>query len=75
MATTLAHTPDPTPHPRLGHVETILVDTRKIACDGGLGALGHPRVWLKIGGHQTVCPYCSRLFVLQPGASADSHGH
>ena len=74
MPTTLAHTPDPTPHPRLGHVETILVDTRKIACDGGLGAWGHPRVWLKTGGHQPVGPYCSRLFVLQPGAG-DSHAH
>ena len=57
---------NPAPRPRLGHVETIVVDTRKIACDGGLGALGHPRIWLKIADHQTVCPYCSRLFVLQP---------
>lgn len=63
---------NPTPRPRLGHVETIVVDRRKVACDGGLGALGHPRVWLVIGEHQTVCPYCSRLFVLQPGASEDS---
>ncbi len=61
---------NPVPHPKLGHVETIMVDKRKIACDGGLGALGHPRVWLKIGGHQTICPYCSRLFVLQPDAEA-----
>ncbi|GCD56625.1 zinc-finger domain-containing protein [Acetobacter pasteurianus] len=61
---------NPVPHPKLGHVETIMVDKRKIACDGGLGVLGHPRVWLKIGGHQTVCPYCSRLFVLQPDAEA-----
>ncbi|CCT59068.1 zinc-finger domain-containing protein [Acetobacter pasteurianus] len=61
---------NPVPHPKLGHVETIMVDKRKIACDGSLGALGHPRVWLKIGGHQTVCPYCSRLFVLQPDAEA-----
>lgn len=60
---------NPVPHPQLGHVETIVVDHRKVACDGGLGALGHPRVWLAIGGHQTVCLYCSRLFVLQPGAS------
>ncbi|AKR47736.1 hypothetical protein AA18889_0419 [Acetobacter senegalensis DSM 18889] len=61
---------NPVPHPKLGHVETIMVDKRTIACDGGLGALGHPRVWLKISGHQTVCPYCSRLFVLQPDAEA-----
>ena len=61
---------NPVPHPKLGHVETIMVDKRTIACNGGLGALGHPRVWLKISGHQTVCPYCSRLFVLQPDAEA-----
>lgn len=61
---------NPVPHPKLGHVETIMVDKRTIACDSGLGALGHPRVWLKISGHQTVCPYCSRLFVLQPDAEA-----
>ena len=64
---------NPVPHPRLGHVETLVVDSRKTACDGGLGALGHPRVFLTSGGHQTVCPYCSRLVFLQPGAS-DAHG-
>ncbi|MDG6094659.1 zinc-finger domain-containing protein [Acetobacter sp. AN02] len=63
-----------TPRPRLGHVETIIVQSRKLACDGGLGALGHPKVWLKIGGEQTACPYCSRLFVLDPNASHhDAH--
>jgi uncharacterized Zn-finger protein len=63
---------NPTPRPRLGHVETVIVQNRKISCDGGLGALGHPKVWLKIGGDQTVCPYCSRLFVLDPNATPDS---
>ncbi|MDU8940620.1 zinc-finger domain-containing protein [Wolbachia endosymbiont of Drosophila malagassya] len=63
---------NPTPRPRLGHVETVIVQNRKISCDGGLGALGHPRVWLKIGGDQTSCPYCSRLFVLDPNATPDS---
>ncbi|KAA8384509.1 zinc-finger domain-containing protein [Acetobacter sp. DmW_136] len=63
---------NPVPHPKLGHVETIMVDKRKIACDGGLSELGHPRVWLKIGGHQTVCSYCSRLFVLQPDAEGQA---
>ena len=65
---------NPTPKPRLGHVETIIVQKRKISCDGGLGPLGHPKVWLKIGDHQTFCPYCSRLFVLDPNAPAD-HAH
>ena len=28
--------------------ETQTVTTWKVACDGGEGALGHPRVWLTI---------------------------
>ncbi|WP_323992395.1 MULTISPECIES: zinc-finger domain-containing protein [Nguyenibacter] len=58
----------PTPTPQLGHVETVIVQSRTPACDGGAGALGHPRVWLRIAAHQTFCPYCSRLFVLNPDA-------
>ncbi|MCH4023487.1 MAG: zinc-finger domain-containing protein [Acetobacter sp.] len=63
---------NPSPKPRLGHVETIIVHTRRISCDGGLGQLGHPKVWLKIGGEQNVCPYCSRLFILDPNAVHDN---
>ena len=54
---------------------TIVVDTPTVACDGGGGALGHPRVFLKIGDErEIVCPYCSRRYVLAEGASA-SAGH
>ena len=28
--------------------ETETVTTHRVACDGGEGALGHPRVWLSI---------------------------
>ena len=62
------------PTPDIGTVETIVVDSRVLACDGGDGPLGHPRVWLRIVGEQTYCPYCSRVFVLRPGAG-DDHGH
>ncbi len=55
-------------------MERIDVDSRVVACDGGDGALGHPRVWLKIEARQIFCPYCSRLFVLREGAG-DDHGH
>jgi uncharacterized Zn-finger protein len=68
---TLAASPAPTP--AIGTVETILVDSRVVACDGGDGPLGHPRVWLRIENQQIYCPYCSRLFVLKPGAVDDSH--
>jgi uncharacterized Zn-finger protein len=54
--------------------ETIYVDSRTVACDGGNSALGHPRVFLRISGEQVMCPYCSRLYVLNPGAD-DDHGH
>lgn len=55
-------------------VETIHVSDRVVACDGGGGPLGHPRVFLKIENREVVCPYCSRLFILNPGAH-DASGH
>ncbi len=48
--------------------EVLHVDDRTVACDGGDGALGHPRVFLRIPGTEVLCPYCSRLYVLNPGA-------
>jgi uncharacterized Zn-finger protein len=46
--------------------ETIFVDSMVVACNGGGGPLGHPRVYLNLGGDGKVeCPYCSRLFVLR----------
>ena len=55
-------------------LETILVDDRTVACDGGDGPLGHPRVFLKIEDHDILCPYCSRHYVLREGAGGgDSH--
>jgi uncharacterized Zn-finger protein len=51
--------------------ETIEVDNTRVACDGGGGALGHPRVYLEMGDeHYVECPYCDRRFVLREGASA-----
>jgi uncharacterized Zn-finger protein len=44
--------------------ETIYIDTMAAACDGGGGALGHPRVFLNLSATGSVeCPYCSRRFV------------
>ncbi len=37
--------------------ETIHVDTRTVACDGGDGALGHPRVFLHIEREPVMLPY------------------
>ncbi|MBM3554327.1 MAG: zinc-finger domain-containing protein [Alphaproteobacteria bacterium] len=55
--------------------ETVTIETPEAACDGGKGALGHPRVYLTVGGprHDVYCPYCSRRFVLKDGAKAAAH--
>jgi uncharacterized Zn-finger protein len=63
--------------------ETLEVSETRVACDGGGGALGHPKVYLQIGDEGFVeCPYCDRRFVLagnREGQSADraagDHGH
>jgi uncharacterized Zn-finger protein len=44
--------------------ETIYVDENVVACNGGGGPLGHPRVYLNLSPAGKVeCPYCSRLYV------------
>ncbi len=48
--------------------ETLMTDTRKVSCDGGGGALGHPRVWYEMGDEdRVVCKYCDRQFILRGG--------
>lgn len=52
-----------------------LVTTGTVSCDGGGGALGHPKVYLTFThSDEIVCPYCSRGFRLAPGAKL-GHGH
>lgn len=55
--------------------EIITVDTDRVACDGGGGALGHPKVYLNLSAEGHVeCPYCSRLYKLRKGAHrVDAH--
>jgi uncharacterized Zn-finger protein len=56
--------------------EIIQAEARTVACDGGGGALGHPRVFLNMGSGESVdCPYCGRRFVLKEGAEAAGEGH
>ncbi|MEQ1782823.1 MAG: zinc-finger domain-containing protein [Hyphomonadaceae bacterium] len=62
-----------TPTPASGNLadnpEVVLVATKKVACDGGGGALGHPKVWYDMSEQDYVeCKYCDRLFVLKGGS-------
>jgi uncharacterized Zn-finger protein len=53
--------------------EIVEVTTSRVACDGGGGALGHPKVYLEMGDETFVeCPYCDKRFVLK-GGGAHSH--
>jgi uncharacterized Zn-finger protein len=55
-------------HPNTLHTqpfEVIHAHDSKVVCDGGGGALGHPRVYLTIEQEtgNVVCNYCSRMYV------------
>jgi uncharacterized Zn-finger protein len=45
--------------------ETRIVDSYRVCCDGGEGALGHPRVWLQIPLERgyVECPYCAAKLI------------
>ncbi len=47
--------------------ETEITDTWRVACDGGEGALGHPRVWLQIPPDTgwVECGYCDKKYIHQ----------
>lgn len=48
--------------------EIIYVETKRVCCDGGGGALGHPKVWYEMGADDVVeCMYCDRRFILKGG--------
>ena len=50
--------------------ETKIVTSHRIACDGGEGGLGHPRVWLQIPADMgwVECPYCDAKYVHEDSA-------
>ena len=43
--------------------EVIYVSEKRIACDGGGGALGHPKVWYSLEDGEAECGYCDRRFI------------
>ncbi|MDW3205235.1 MAG: zinc-finger domain-containing protein [Alphaproteobacteria bacterium] len=60
--------------PSIDEPETETVDSSRVSCDGGGGALGHPKVYLQIGPSRSVdCPYCDKRFVLKDGVPLGGH--
>lgn len=45
--------------------DPVIVSKRRVACDGGGGALGHPKTYLDMGTDtQVTCKYCGLVFEL-----------
>ena len=45
--------------------EKVYVKTRKVKCSGDeSNGTGHPLVYLAIKDKEIVCPYCSKVFIL-----------
>ncbi|MTI11361.1 MULTISPECIES: zinc-finger domain-containing protein [Curvivirga] len=62
--------------PDINQPETVEVESLKVSCDGGGGALGHPKVYLTITQDKenfVDCPYCDKRFVLKEGAKVGGH--
>ncbi len=59
-----------------GPPETVHVTSSRAVCDGGEGALGHPRVFLQIDERGYVdCPYCDRRFILTAAGEGGGESH
>lgn len=57
-------------------LEIVETEDTRVACDGGEGALGHPRVYLNMGDRGEIdCPYCGRRFRLKKGAAPAAPAH
>ena len=56
-------------------VDTIIVESRTVGCNGGDGPLGHPLVYLKIGDEgDIVCPTVHATSCSPEGAE-EAAGH
>ncbi len=71
MSSSPTYASSPSPQAAVEPPEVIVVDSHRVWCDGGGGALGHPRVYMEMGKAGFVeCGYCDRRFV-----AAHAHGH
>lgn len=57
------------------HDDVVTVTDTTAVCDGTHDAGGHPRVYLQIDPEtgEVTCPYCSRIFRLDPNAKPAHH--
>lgn len=55
--------------------DVVMVTKWKVACDGGEGALGHPRVWLSIPQDkgEATCGYCDKTYRIDRAHAQGDH--
>jgi uncharacterized Zn-finger protein len=69
MASSFTKSPVPAAQSFANQPEIVVVSTKKVACDGVGGALGHPKVWYDMSEQDYVeCKYCDRVFALKGGS-------
>ena len=52
----------------------VAPDAHQVHCNGGGGALGHPKVYYSFNGQDTVtCGYCDRVFTKVATSGAKSY--
>lgn len=50
--------------------DPIFISEESFSCNGGGGALGHPKIYLTFGKRADIdCPYCGRHFHHDPNES------
>lgn len=55
--------------------EIEMTTDHKVSCNGGGGALGHPKVFLEMGADgEVTCGYCDKRFILKGGLADPARG-
>lgn len=55
--------------------ETEITTEHQVSCNGGGGALGHPKVFLEMGSDgEVTCGYCDKRFILKDGPADPARG-
>lgn len=54
--------------------DVIIAAQKRVSCDGGGGALGHPKTYLDMGtGTEVTCKYCGLVYQLDENAKSGGH--
>ena len=54
--------------------DVVMVSSKRVSCNGGGGALGHPLVYMDMGDEDyVICKYCDKVFKLDPNAAPVGH--